>query len=63
MNELIPKLFQLPEMVRRNILDEILLMDHNNGINQYYPFLKDYASKEVAEFITEATASNTQKVK
>lgn len=51
MNTIIPLLFCLPEEIRKNIISNIVLMDYNNGVNQYFPHLKDYAQEGVTEFV------------
>lgn len=65
MNYTIPALFELSEDERTNAIDFLILVEHNNGINQYFPFLKEYASREVQEFIRKANSDteSIQKIK
>lgn len=58
MNEKIPELFELKGAERTQVVGAFVLMEHNNGINQYFPFLKDYASEETAKFINAASGSD-----
>lgn len=58
MNKIIPLLFKLPEEQRKIMIDNIILSNHNNGINQYFPFLKDYASESVSNFVLKATIND-----
>lgn len=58
-NNTIPDFFGLKEEERAKAIDFLLLVEHNNGINQYFPFLKDYASEEVRNFVHMASDSDT----
>lgn len=58
MNKIIPRLFRLPEEMRSAIIGYIVLMNHNNGVNQYFPHLKDYTINGIAEFVNMAIGSN-----
>lgn len=57
LNQIIPIIFQLPIKERMQLIDGIVLGDHNNGINQYYPFLRNYGSKAISEFVDLAVFS------
>lgn len=56
MNDIIPKLFRLPGDVREAIIGYIVLMYNNNGINQYFPYLKDYTTNKISQFVDMATS-------
>ena len=58
-NEKIEEIFELTGIERMQTIDAFVMMKHNNGINQYFPFLRDYASKEVSEFIRVASGTDT----
>lgn len=57
LNQIIPMIFELPEIKRMQLIDGIVLSNHNNGINQYFSFLKKYASDAVSKFIEMAVSS------
>lgn len=59
MNEKIQEIFELTQIERTKVIDALVMMEHNNGINQYFSFLREYASKEVSEFICAASSTDT----
>ncbi len=65
MNGKIEEIFKLTGIERMQAIDVFIMMEHNNGINQHFSFLIDYASKEVQEFIRQANSDteSIQKVK
>ena len=59
-NQMIPSMFALEESERQIFIGQLVIIEHNNGISQYFPFLKKYVSKEIAEFLSMGSVDVTE---